>query len=182
MLWRSEPQTFTLDAPGLASFQVKGGQLVQSVPAPGAGAAEVRLLAHGLPQAAIWVQRGYLALHAAAVSLPGGAVVLAGASGVGKSVLAAALVAAFADRGAEILADEVLPLEVRDGGVLPLAHPGDGDLLLWRAPLSSSAMTPGRCCPLEPAWSVTGCPHCRLPPRLSRWRPCICSVSTISRM
>jgi hypothetical protein len=127
VLWRSEPDAFTLDAPGLARFHVSQGHNLQSAPAPGAGDAEVRLLAHGLPQAAAWVQRGLLVLHAAAVSTPGGALALAGPSWAGKSVLAAAL----ARRGAALLADEVLPVELR-AGQLPLAHPCDPQVLLWR--------------------------------------------------
>ena len=121
-LWRSEPEAFTLDLPALFHSQVAGGE------APAAGSTEERLFTRGLPLAASWVQRGYLVLHAAAVALPSGAVAVAGPSGAGKSVLAAAL----AQRGAPLLADEVLPIELHPGGALPLAHPSDTDLLLWR--------------------------------------------------
>ena len=125
-LWRSEPDTFMLDVPGLARVLVAGGQAPQVLAS--AVIDEARLFAHGLPQAAGWVQRGFLVLHAAAVDTPAGAVAFAGVSGAGKSVLAAAL----AQRGAPLLADEVLPIELCDGGRPPLAHPSDTRLLLWR--------------------------------------------------
>ena len=125
--WRSEPDTFTLDAPGLARVQVEQGDVLPAIPAPEAGPAEARLVARTLPQAAAWVQRGCLVLHAAGVVKPEGAIALAGHSTAGKSVLAAAL----AQRGHPLLADEVLAIELADGAP-PLAHPSDPRVLLWR--------------------------------------------------
>jgi hypothetical protein len=124
--WRSAPDCFTLDAPGLAHYQVDHGRMTRSDPAPGAGDDVTRLLAHGLPQAACWAQRGYLALHAAAVATTAGAVALAGPSGMGKSVLAAAL----ARRGFPLLSDEMLPVWLDPGGVL-MAQPLEAEALLW---------------------------------------------------
>jgi len=128
VFWRSEPDTFTLDAPGLARIRVEHGEVLPAIPAPEAGPAEARLIARTLPQAAAWVQRGCLVLHAAGVVTPAGVVALAGHSAAGKSVLAAAL----AQRGCPLLADEVLAIELNDGGAPPLAHPGDAEVLLWR--------------------------------------------------
>jgi len=129
VFWRSEPEVFTLDTPKMAAIRVERGAAPQVVPAPEASPAEARLVARSLPEAAAWVQRGCLVLHAAGVVMAAGAVALAGHSGAGKSVLAAAL----AQRGAEVLADEVLPIDVRDGGAPPLAHPTDPAMLLWRS-------------------------------------------------
>src|SRR5438270_8353143 len=56
-------------------------------------------------------RRGTLALHASAVALGGRAVAIAAAPGGGKSTTAAA----FAERGASILTEDVLPIEWRDG-------------------------------------------------------------------
>lgn len=55
--------------------------------------------------------RAYLFLHAAAVAVAGKAVVLAGASGHGKSTLGRALAA----RGAALLCDDTTPLEAASG-------------------------------------------------------------------
>lgn len=65
------------------------------------------LIATALP-AALWLQGRYV-LHAAAVRLPGraAAIAIAGPSGIGKSTLAAALVA----RGAALLADDSVALD-----------------------------------------------------------------------
>ena len=59
-------------------------------------------------------QRLWSVLHASAIRLPQGAVVLAANSGSGKTTLAAALLAA----GGRLLADDVTPLAA--GGVLPM--------------------------------------------------------------
>ncbi|MCW2988724.1 MAG: hypothetical protein JWM24_1662 [Solirubrobacterales bacterium] len=74
------------------------------------------LVAQVLPFAA--VLQGLEVLHASAVVVDGGAVALAGPSGIGKTSLALAL----QRQGADLLADDVLAVQ-REGGEL-LAHPG----------------------------------------------------------
>jgi hypothetical protein len=144
VLWRSEPQVFTLDAPGLACYRVVDGRFVQAEPADGVGHDVARLLAHGLPRAARWVQRRYLVLHASAVVTPLGAVAFAGPSGMGKSVLAVAL----ARRGAPLLSDEVLPVALAPGGGLPRALPLQAEALLWGRAARQLGLDPEA---LEPA-------------------------------
>jgi hypothetical protein len=68
--------------------------------------------------------RGLEPLHASAVAVDGAAVAIVGPSGGGKSSLAAEL----ASRGAAIVADDVLALEVSEEDVV--AHPGTGLLSL----------------------------------------------------
>lgn len=58
--------------------------------------------------------RGFISIHAAAVATPGGILVVAGASGQGKSTLALGL----AHRGFGLLSDELAIVD-RDGAVLP---------------------------------------------------------------
>jgi hypothetical protein len=74
------------------------------------------LVGRALPFAA--VAAGLEVLHAAAVVVDGSALAVTGGSGAGKSSVAAALTLA----GAELLTDDVLAVEQRDGSVL--AHPG----------------------------------------------------------
>jgi len=62
-------------------------------------------------------QRGMLALHAAGLAFPGGAIALVAPSGTGKSTLAFALVRA----GGRLLSDDTLPIEL---GPPVLARPG----------------------------------------------------------
>lgn len=77
------------------------------------------LVANALP-ALLW-QQGAFMIHAACVRLPGGpAVAIAGHSGVGKSRLAARLVAA----GAELIGDDSLALFAADQSILAMGLAG----------------------------------------------------------
>lgn len=93
------------------------GESIRGRPGGGGRAGWQRLLvAQALPFAA--VLQGLEVLHASAVAIAGGGVVLVGPSGAGKTSLALALCAA----GADFLADDVLAVE-RRGGRLH-GHPG----------------------------------------------------------
>lgn len=61
--------------------------------------------------------RGLIAIHSASIATPGGILVIAGASGQGKSTLALGL----AHRGFGLLSDELAVID-RDGSVLPYAR------------------------------------------------------------
>ena len=71
--------------------------------------AEVRMF--GVPSSLITLERGDLSMHAAAVEVAGGAVVLAGPSRYGKTTLAAA----FAAAGHRVLAEDMATCTLRDG-------------------------------------------------------------------
>ena len=91
--------------------------------------------------------RGTLSLHASAVVLGGRAVAIAAPPSGGKSTTAAA----FADRGARILTDDVLPIVWREGE--PWVLPGYPRIRLWpetvRARHGSEEALPL----LTPTWS-----------------------------
>ena len=70
-------------------------------------------------------RRGTLALHASAVALDGRAIAIAAAPGGGKSTTATA----FADRGAAVITDDVLPIVWRGGQ--PWVLPGYPRVRLW---------------------------------------------------
>ena len=70
--------------------------------------AEVRMF--GVPSSLITLERGDLSMHAAAVEVGGGAVVLAGPSRYGKTTLAAA----FAAAGHRVLAEDMATCTLRD--------------------------------------------------------------------
>ncbi|MHB8467261.1 MAG: hypothetical protein ACYDD7_20805, partial [Acidimicrobiales bacterium] len=87
---------------------------------------DVERLALMTPTAALHLLRGHLVLHAAVVVDDSDrAVVLAGDSASGKSVLAAALTR----RGWRVLADDLAPLAITDGRCIVL--PSSPRLHLW---------------------------------------------------
>lgn len=93
-------------------FTIRPHHSVNVEPARGAPAAVVREFARG-PVAAVRLrQQGYLVLHGSAVAINGRAVVFCGASGWGKSTLAAAL----HRRGHLLLADDFAAIRVGVGG------------------------------------------------------------------
>lgn len=86
---------------------------------PGADPGLVGVLAAGALLAVHLKLRHCLVLHASAVQLGGGALAIVGASGMGKSTLAALLCA----EGHDLLTDDVLRVGTAPGGGV-VAHPG----------------------------------------------------------
>ena len=89
---------------------------------------------------------GRLALHAGCVAIDGGAVAFVGASGAGKSTT----VAALALRGASLLADDLVALELHNSRWL--AHPAFDHVRVWS---TSEPLLYGRAGVLEritPGW------------------------------
>ena len=113
-----------IEAPGHgAHLLAADGRSARCLAPDGYGARWQRLLlAQVLPTAA--ALQGLEPVHASAVVTGGQAVGFVAAAGVGKSTLAARLVAT----GADFLTDDVLALEPVDGEVL--AHPGPARLLV----------------------------------------------------
>lgn len=122
----ARPAGYLLHAPGVARILVApdGCELLCD-PAPESVEWTTLIPAQALPLAA--TLRGLEVLHASGVVVDGRAVLFAGAPGAGKSSLAAALL----HRGAALLSDDTVALELRDGALV--AHPGAG-LLHLRAP------------------------------------------------
>jgi hypothetical protein len=112
---------------GLADFAVStDGARIVAHPADGLPEETLRhlLIDQVLPLALS--RRGRLSLHASAVHLPGlGSVGFVGATGRGKSTLAAAL----ARRGGRLLTDDCLAIDFVEGA--PYAVPGYPGLRLW---------------------------------------------------
>lgn len=97
--------TLTGDPVGAAWLARDGRRAV--VVGGGADAAALASFVEGVVVPALLQRRGALVVHAAAIAVRGGALVIAGPSGAGKSTLAAALVG----RGARLLADDAAVLE-----------------------------------------------------------------------
>ena len=106
-LYTVEGDELVFTAPQVGSYRCRA-DAIDVVPNPGVDAEAIAslLIATALPTV-LWLQ-GRFVLHASAVRLPGcdKAIAFAGPSGVGKSTIAAALVA----RGADLLADDSMAL------------------------------------------------------------------------
>jgi hypothetical protein len=115
----AHPQSgYLVRANGFGAYLIaRDGRRILLAPGPVAGWRWQRLLtAQALPVAALL--QGLELFHASAVQVDGRVVAFSGASGAGKTTIAARLLLA----GATFLADDVLALE-REGDVV-VAHPG----------------------------------------------------------
>jgi hypothetical protein len=116
-----------LDIPEAATYLIQEGREVIIAPKDDASPAEIQTFLVSVVLAILAHQRGLFPLHAAAVSVDGAAVLLAGPSHTGKSTLAAA----FARRGHAVLADDVSVVEI-SATQAPVLHPSVPTVRLWR--------------------------------------------------
>lgn len=121
-LWASE-NALWLRVPGVARFLVRDGKEIRIAPEPGADEDSIRVFLLGSAFGAILFQRGHLVLHGNAIRIGDYCMVCAGDSGAGKSTLAAA----FMQRGHQILADDVVPVDAQCR-----ALPGFPRIKLWQ--------------------------------------------------
>ena len=80
---------YRFSIPDIGRYWVHQGQEILVVPASGAGAREVRLFLLGSAWGALCYQRGLFPLHTSMVQIGNGVVAFCGATGTGKSTLAA---------------------------------------------------------------------------------------------
>lgn len=121
-----EAAGYRLRFPGLADFTVAAdGAHARCRPVAGTSRAVCEHLFLNQVRPLMLSHRGHLVFHASAVAAHGGAIAFLGASGRGKSTLAAA----FATAGQPFLTDEDLVLDLRHGGYrVRASHPS---LRLW---------------------------------------------------
>ncbi len=122
--------TLRLTWPDVGTFTIRGSRVVTLQPAPGVAPEIVQVFLRGPVAAALLRARGYLVLHASAVALDGGATCFLGASGWGKSTLAALLHA----RGHALVSDDVAAIDMAGS---PRVLPGTPQLKLWPDTLAS---------------------------------------------
>ena len=109
--------------PDVGRYHMAAGREIRYQPVSGGSADEQRLYLLGTCLSLLLFQRGLLVLHGNAIRVGASAVICAGASGVGKSTLAAAFMA----RGYPVLADDTCVLDA-EGRVLP----GIARIKLWQ--------------------------------------------------
>ena len=123
--WEAAPSDFLLRVEGVGRYRVTGGSEMVVDTVNGVNPAVVSFVV-GSVLGACLQQRGVVTLHASAVETPGGAVLFAGRSGIGKSTLLAALT----ERGYAMLADDVTGI-VLDADGRPAALSGFPTARLW---------------------------------------------------
>jgi hypothetical protein len=125
---QTNPGDALFEWPRVARFRVRGGEQIDIEVAEGGNKDRALSLARSAPFGALVHQRGELPLHASTVLRPddGRILLLAGASGAGKSTTAAA----FARRGWKVLNDDLSRLTTSRSQVV--VWPGFRSLKLWR--------------------------------------------------
>jgi hypothetical protein len=125
VLYQAAPGRLRLEVPNVATYLASDGTDVVVAAHHDAAANEVRLFLYGSVLGAILQQRGILTIHASAVTDGERAILFAGASGHGKSTLAAA----FLDAGYQLLSDDVVAIRSRPAGAFAAAaYP---EIKLW---------------------------------------------------
>jgi hypothetical protein len=123
--FQADREEFLLRVDGVARYHVQNGGKITITPEDGAGDDDVLVFLMGSAMGALLHQRNTLVLHAAAITANGGSVIFTGASGIGKSTLAAG----FHERGYLFLTDDVCAITTVEGR--PAVMPGFPRLKLW---------------------------------------------------
>lgn len=105
-LWVT-PNSLWLQVPGVVRFLISNGNSIQIDPEPGIDEESIRVFLLGSAFGALLFQRGLLVLHGNAIKVGDHCMICVGHSGSGKSTLAAG----FMQRGYQILADDVVPID-----------------------------------------------------------------------
>jgi len=137
ILWEAAPGRFLLRVPEVGRFSVEAGNKIIIDPAPYSKLSDTSRFLRMTPLAALVYQRGCLAFHAAAACHSGGAILLAGNSGAGKSALLMALL----ERGWAMLADEVAAVDLDSGGRLQV-WPSFPEIEFWPHPMLRAGEQP----------------------------------------
>ncbi len=124
--WQLDANRFLLRVPGIARFLLSGGREIRFEAEPGADPADIPVFILGTAFGILLHQRQQVVLHASAVQVNGLAVLFCGASGAGKSTIAAAL----AQRGFPLVTDDVCAISI-GGSAGPIVHSDGRQLKLW---------------------------------------------------
>jgi len=124
--WEFLESRFLLRIPDVAWFLLSDGCQITVDLAPGAERADAAIFLIGTVFGILLHQRGRIVLHASAVKVNGKAVLFLGASGAGKSTMAAAL----GSHGYPLISDDLCAISLAPGGS-PVVHPDGRRLKLW---------------------------------------------------
>jgi len=133
--WHRSANRFLLEMPSIGRFLLEGGHSIGFSRAPDIGDQDIAIFLAGNVFGILLHQRNHIVLHASAIAVNGKAVLFCGASGAGKSTIAAALGA----RGYTLVTDDQAAITLDVGGT-PIVHP-DGRLLkLWTKSIAALAL------------------------------------------
>lgn len=124
--FEASPHEFLLTLDTVGRYLVSGGSKIIVEPFSGVKMNDVRVFLLSSVFAALLHQRGCLVLHGSCIEKDGTAIVFSGASGIGKSTLAAA----FYKKGYHILCDDLTVVVIGEDDS-PYAVPGIPSLKLW---------------------------------------------------
>ena len=124
-IWQFTDDRFLMRIPGVARFLLTGGREIAFETEEGTSIEDVAIFLIGTVFGILLHQRGQIVLHASAVRVGDHAMLFCGASGTGKSTMAAAL----GREGFPMLTDDLCAVEIAEG--LPMVHPDGRQLKLW---------------------------------------------------
>lgn len=129
--------TIQIGLAGVGRYRLENGRRVVLAPAEGADLAATRVFLFGSVLGMLCHQRGLLPLHAAAVTIEGRVVALAGTSGAGKSTLCARLV----QRGHRLITDDLCIIDPHEPSG-PVLRPFGFSVKLRRDSLEQLGLDP----------------------------------------
>jgi hypothetical protein len=124
--WEFEPGAFLLRLRGVMDVLIQDGRSIVARPVPTCDPGDLVLFLLGTCFAVLLQQRGRVVLHASAVAVGDRAMLFCGASGMGKSTMAAML----SERGFPLLNDDVCNLSLAEDGNYSV-YPDGRMLKLW---------------------------------------------------
>lgn len=133
--WQRSERQFLLDIPSVGRFLLEDGRHIAYQRAPDVEDPDIAIFLAGNVFGTLLHQRNHIVLHASAIAVNGKAVLFCGASGAGKSTMAAAL----GERGYALVADDQCAITVGADGV-PVVHPDGRYLKLWAHAIDALAL------------------------------------------
>ena len=137
--WAIAGDRFLLRIPDVARFLLTAGREIVFETESGTPSNDVAIFLIGTVFGILLHQREQIVLHASGIWVNGKAVLFCGASGAGKSTIAAAL----GQRGYPLLTDDLCAIAIADDGT-PVVHPDGRQLKLWEHAIEKLGLSEGR--------------------------------------
>lgn len=133
--WQRSADRFLLEIPSIGRFLLEAGHSIGYSRSADIGDQDIAIFLAGNVFGILLHQRNHIVLHASAIAVKGKAVLFCGASGAGKSTMAAALGA----RGYTLVTDDQAAITL-DASGMPIVHPDGRFLKLWTRSIDALAL------------------------------------------